>query len=175
MQLFQKCVTCWPFAQNITRNGSRLSVGYLNPIKETMIYQIETSNSSLRKIVKCLVVKGLNRSKLSPVMVHIFYEFDGNGWLLVDHRLCKHHFSLIFFQAHADTATLLMKNVYTPLLEISSYKKSQSKKLYSFREAFEGILSKAEEGVFKVKVRSQGASTTATYFDAVFCYQWQNK
>ena len=45
-----------------------------------------------------------------------------------------------------------MKNVYTPLLEISSYKKSQSKKLYSFRESFEGILSKAEESVFKVKM-----------------------
>ena len=43
-----------------------------------------------------------------------------------------------------------MKNVYTPLLEISSYKKSQSKKLYSFKESFEGILSKAEESVFKV-------------------------
>ena len=67
------------------------------------------------------------------------------------------------FQAHADTATLLMKNVYTPLLEISSYKKSQSKKLYSFREAFEGILSKAEEGVFKVKARSRGVSTIANY------------
>ena len=67
------------------------------------------------------------------------------------------------FQAHADTATLLMKNVYTPLLEISSYKKSQSKKLYSFREAFEGILSKAEEGVFKVKARSYLFSATANY------------
>lgn len=43
-----------------------------------------------------------------------------------------------------------MKNVYTPLLEISSYKKSQSKKLYSFRESFEGVLSKAEENIFKV-------------------------
>lgn len=57
-------------------------------------------------------------------------------------------------QAHADTATLLMKNVYTPLLEVSSYKKSQSKKLYSFRESFEGILSKAEENVFKVSTEA---------------------
>lgn len=54
------------------------------------------------------------------------------------------------FQTHADTATLILKNVYTPLLEIASYKKSQSKKLYSFRDNFESMVNTAEDNVYKV-------------------------
>lgn len=53
-------------------------------------------------------------------------------------------------QAHADAATLLMKNVFTPLTEISTYKKSQSKRLHSFRENFDNIITGGNEAVFKV-------------------------
>ena len=50
-----------------------------------------------------------------------------------------------------------MKNVYTPLLEIATYKKSQSKKMYSFRQTFESTLSSAEEGLYKVSNHITGA------------------
>ena len=55
------------------------------------------------------------------------------------------------FQAHADTATLIMKNVYSPLLEVAGYKKSQTKKLYSFRENFDSMLNANEDSVSKVR------------------------
>ena len=48
-------------------------------------------------------------------------------------------------------ATLLMKNVYSPLVEISSYKRSQSKKLYTFRENFQALVESSETSVKKVK------------------------
>ena len=63
--------------------------------------------------------------------------------------------TLLCLQAHADTATLIMKNVCTPLLEIASYKRSQSKKIYSFRENFEVILKSAEDNVYQVRSHQQ--------------------
>ncbi len=53
-------------------------------------------------------------------------------------------------QAHADTASLLIKNVYHPLAEVAGYKKSQSKKLVAFRENYELALERSGEGVQQV-------------------------
>ena len=55
-------------------------------------------------------------------------------------------------QAHQDAASLLIKNVYSPLIEISGYKKSQSKKLYTFREHFESIIGNAEDKLQLVSI-----------------------
>ncbi|KAK2141775.1 hypothetical protein LSH36_1043g00005 [Paralvinella palmiformis] len=52
-------------------------------------------------------------------------------------------------QTHADTANLLIKNVCNPLLDIGTYKKSQSKKLFTFRESFESLLTAGENDLHK--------------------------
>ena len=60
-------------------------------------------------------------------------------------------FSILFpCQAHADIASLLVKSVCNPLLEISACKRNQAKKLCSFREEFENMLQTAEETVQNV-------------------------
>ena len=53
-------------------------------------------------------------------------------------------------QAHAETATLIAKNVCVPLVEISSHKKNESKQLCSYRDKFESLLQTGENNVEKV-------------------------
>ncbi|ELU06814.1 hypothetical protein CAPTEDRAFT_105504 [Capitella teleta] len=58
--------------------------------------------------------------------------------------------TLVDGQSQAESASLLVKNIASPLLEIASYKKSQTKKLLSFREAFEYHLDEAKDRIQKV-------------------------
>ncbi|XP_041366943.1 uncharacterized protein LOC121381665 [Gigantopelta aegis] len=62
-------------------------------------------------------------------------------------------------QAHLDVASLLIKNVYRPLSDVASYKRSQGQKLCTFRENFENLLEDSEKHL---------STTEATYYS---CYE----
>jgi len=51
------------------------------------------------------------------------------------------------WQAHAETATLITKNVCVPLVEISSHKNNESKQLCSYRDKFESLLQTGENSL----------------------------
>ena len=68
-----------------------------------------------------------------------------------------------------------MKNVYTPLAEISSAKKRQCKKLLTFRENFENILCSAGENVKEVSDPSGHTNVDPTLshkLDLTFYPSW---
>ncbi|KAI0228411.1 hypothetical protein LSAT2_021120 [Lamellibrachia satsuma] len=63
-------------------------------------------------------------------------------------------------EAHAETATLIAKNVCVPLVEISSHKKNESKQLCSYRDKFESLLQTGENDVEKCYKKYTEAYTT---------------
>ena len=67
-------------------------------------------------------------------------------WQNTNHDL----FSLL--QSQADTANLLIKNVYDPLVEVVHHKKSHQKKLYGFREAFDAEVAKSDDTLSEVRL-----------------------
>ncbi|XP_064635720.1 uncharacterized protein LOC135492918 isoform X3 [Lineus longissimus] len=81
-------------------------------------------------------------------------------------------------QAQTETANLLIKNVYDPLVEVAQHKKSHCQKLYNFREQFETTTDKAQELLEKchdeymesyLRYRSNSRDTgknLTSYFDA---------
>ncbi|XP_050409145.1 uncharacterized protein LOC126824038 [Patella vulgata] len=70
------------------------------------------------------------------------------------------HESEMDAQAHLDAASLLIKNVYTPLEEVAEHKRSQAQRLCSFRENFETILQKSENKMNLAQVAYREAYQT---------------
>ncbi|XP_074660602.1 uncharacterized protein LOC141913058 [Tubulanus polymorphus] len=180
-------------------HGSELSItqvqySYKDLANPNVGHVVRDHNSSMLKLLLTVAdfaqKVATAHQQFSVVLHNIVKQFEQIGADLkkersVDFRSTIHtawdtllHETEMDAQAQADTADLLIKNVYNPLVEVAQHKKNHAKKLYSFREQFENELDKAQESLEQThqdyidsfeRYRSNSRDTTknlASYFNA---------